>query len=258
MGYYVVTLAHAKSNEEGRSSGGKPGDQKQNSDNTKGEVLFENWYISGDKWDVVLRCKNEYMRCLIAEDMIKTVRNPHIGYDQSERYTLFDDVEDRGFDCSDTTKPVSCDCSTATTTSANYAGIPIPRDTRTANMQVRYSATKLFDVFTSDEYVKSPDKLIVGDILVRAGHHTATVANIYYHMTRQLKYVEGSLMKGNDVKALQHRLNELGIPDKALVVDGELGKKTDSAIKKYQKACKLKVDGIVGRKTATLLGFLWR
>ena len=258
MGYYKVTLGHAVSNENNKSTGGKSGDQKQNESNDKGELLFANYYISGgNNWDFVLRCKNEYMSSLIAEDVIKAVRNVAIGYSQNRRYTLYDDVKSASFDCSDTTKNVDCDCSSLVTVAANYASIPIPRDTSTSTMKTRYSNTKMFKMNTSAEYTKSADKLKVGDILVRAGYHTATVVNTYYHFTRVLKYVEGELMTGDDIKALQYRLNELGIPEKDLVVDGEFGKKTDSAIRAYQKACGLEVDGIVGRKTATALGFLY-
>ena len=256
--YYKVTLGHAVSNENGKSTGGKPGDQKQNESNDKGELLFQDYYISGgEKWDFLLRCKSEYMGSLIAEDVIKAVRNIAIGYSQDRRYTLYDNVKPAAFDCDDTTTKVDCDCSSLVTVAANYAGIPIPRDTSTSTMKTRYANTKMFTTYTSKAYTTASDKLKVGDILVRAGYHTATVVNIYYHFTRTLKYVEGSLMSGADVKALQYRLNELGIPDKELVVDGELGKKTDEAIKKYQKACSLEVDGIVGRITATALGFLY-
>ena len=254
---YKVTLAHAVSDERGKSSGGKPGDQKQNQDNTKGELLFQDWYISGgNKWDCVLHCKNDYMRNLIAEDAIKAVRNPDIGYNQAARYTLYDLVKKQAFDCQSVSKPVDCDCSSLATVCANYAGIPIPEDTYTANMQTRYSNTKLFKVYTSNEYVRDYKKLSVGDILVRGGHHTAMVANTLYHFTRQLKLTE-PLMTGGDVKALQYRLNEYGVTEKPLVVDGELGKKTDEAIRAFQKGLMVEVDGIVGRITATALGFLW-
>ena len=255
--YYKVTIGHARSDENGKSTGGKPGDQKQNKENTKGELLFEDWYVSGDSWDFVLRCKNDYIHALIAEDVIKAVRNPDIGYSQGNRYSLYEDVKNKSFDCSDTDKAVDCDCSSLVTVCANYAGIPIPKDTSTSTMKSRYSATKMFKMYTANTYVQSADKLEVGDILVRAGYHTATVVNTYYHMTRELKYVEGSLMKGADVKALQYRLNELGIPKTALVVDGELGKKTAAAITDYQKACGLTADGIMGKVTATALGFLY-
>lgn len=257
MSVYKVTLAHAVSDEENKSTNGKAGDQKQNQDNTKGEVLFQDWYISGNKkWDCVLHCKNDYMRSLIAEDAIKAVRNGNIGYDQNGRYTLYEDVKNQAFDCKSTSKAVECDCSSLATVCANYAGIPIPEDTRTANMQTRYSNTKLFKVYTSNEYVKEYEKLSVGDILVRSGHHTAIVANTMYHFTRQLK-LKDTYMTGEDVKALQYRLNELGVTTTPLVVDGEFGKKTDEAVKTFQKGLSLATDGIVGAKTAVALGFLW-
>ena len=254
---YKVTLAHAVSDENNKSKGGKPGDQKQNQDNSKGELLFQDWYPSGgEKWDFVLRCKDEYMRALIANDAIKAVRNANIGYSQSARYTLYDAVKSQSFDCQYISKPVDCDCSSLVTVCANYAGIPIPKDVSTSVMKSVYSKTKLFTLYTSAEYTASPDKLKVGDVLVRAGHHTATVANTLYHFIRQLK-LNDQIMKGDDIKALQYRLNELGVVTTPLVVDGELGKKTDEAIRAFQKGLSITADGIVGKQTATALGFLW-
>ena len=257
MSIYKVTLAHARSDENGNSTGGKPGDQKQNQDNTKGEVLFEDWYISGgEKWDFVLRCKDEYMRALIAEDAILATRNGNIGYNQAARYTLYDLVKNQSFDCRSINKPVDCDCSSLVTVCVNYAGIPIPREVSTSVMKSTYSKTRLFTLYTSADYTKSADKLKVGDILVRAGYHTAMVANTLYHFTRQLK-LDSKMMTGGDVKALQHRLNELGVVTTPLTEDGEFGKKTDEAVKAFQKGLSIAADGIVGKQTATALGFLW-
>ena len=257
---YVVTLAHAVSNELGKATGGIPGDQKQNADNTKGELLFQDWYVSGNKWDFVLRGKTKTLRHLIAEDAIKGVRNKNIGYSQGNpnRYTLYDTTKNFGFDCGMEEKPVECDCSTFMTVCANYAGIAIPRDTYTGNMKTRYSNTKAFKILESNKYVLSPDNLKKGDILVRAGHHTACVANTLYHMTRELRYVESNLMTGKDVKALQQRLNDLNVVEVPLVIDGELGRKTDAAIRAFQRMENLEIDGIMGRHTAEKLGFLWR
>lgn len=49
--------------------------------------------------------------------------------------------------------------------------------------------------------------------------------------------------KGEQVKTLQRLLNAFG---NSLDVDGDFGSKTDSALKSYQKANKLEVDGICG------------
>lgn len=64
--------------------------------------------------------------------------------------------------------------------------------------------------------------------------------------TRTLKL--GS--KGNDVKLLQNLLNADGY---SIKVDGIFGKGTLTAVKSYQSKNNLKVDGVVGPKTAALL-----
>ncbi|MEX0349360.1 MAG: peptidoglycan-binding protein [Paracoccaceae bacterium] len=59
--------------------------------------------------------------------------------------------------------------------------------------------------------------------------------------------------KGSDVKTLQTTLNKT--PPKAkLKVDGDFGAKTEAAVKAFQKAKRLKQDGIVGEKTLSALG----
>lgn len=57
---------------------------------------------------------------------------------------------------------------------------------------------------------------------------------------------------GNDVKLLQTLLKAAGCKGadkKALVIDGDCGTNTESAIKKYQKKKKLTIDGIAGQET---------
>lgn len=60
--------------------------------------------------------------------------------------------------------------------------------------------------------------------------------------------------KGDDVCLLQTTLNEQGYD--CGTPDGIFGKKTQAAVKAFQKAKGLKVDGIVGRKTWTALGLM--
>lgn len=68
-------------------------------------------------------------------------------------------------------------------------------------------------------------------------------------LTRMLRM--GS--KGVDVKFAQTLLNAKGYD--CGKVDGDFGKKTDAATKKFQAKCKLDADGIIGPKTAKKLGF---
>lgn len=60
--------------------------------------------------------------------------------------------------------------------------------------------------------------------------------------------------KGAAVKELQKALTNKGYSTKG--IDGVFGKNTDAAVRKFQKAKKLKVDGIVGPATKKMLGML--
>jgi peptidoglycan hydrolase-like protein with peptidoglycan-binding domain len=68
-------------------------------------------------------------------------------------------------------------------------------------------------------------------------------------------YLTVTLRKGNPYtsqnKILQRRLNALGA---VLVVDGSFGSKTLAAVKKFQTAKRLQVDGVVGTITRKALG----
>ena len=60
------------------------------------------------------------------------------------------------------------------------------------------------------------------------------------------------MMKGRVVKAIQKALATEGFDPGA--IDGEFGKRTDAAVRRYQKAQGLTVDGVVGPVTARRLG----
>ena len=79
-------------------------------------------------------------------------------------------------------------------------------------------------------------------------------ANETYIFKRLLKK-KTPLIKGEDVKILQAKLNDLGFD--CGKVDGAYGNKTATAVKAYQKANNLTVDGKAGKNTITKLGFKW-
>lgn len=62
--------------------------------------------------------------------------------------------------------------------------------------------------------------------------------------------------KGTDVKLLQTQLTNKNYP--CGTIDGDFGKKTDAAVRKFQKDNKLTEDGIVGKNTAKKLGMIWK
>lgn len=80
---------------------------------------------------------------------------------------------------------------------------------------------------------------------------TASENLLELKLKRILKYK----VKGSDVKTLQQMLKDLGyLNGKA---DGIFGRKTKSAVKAFQRANGLKVDGIVGTYTAKKLNLIY-
>jgi len=64
---------------------------------------------------------------------------------------------------------------------------------------------------------------------------------------RVLKYRRLFAMRGDDVRSLQKRLNDLGFS--AGAADGVFGRGTDRAVRAFQRARGLVVDGLVGART---------
>jgi hypothetical protein len=77
-----------------------------------------------------------------------------------------------------------------------------------------------------------------------------------YVLTRELYYDKDNLIKGEDVKQVQERLNSLKYA--CGTADGIFGRKTDLAVKTFQYDNDLKQDGVVGKNTAEALGFKWK
>lgn len=254
----MVTIAHAVCDERGRTSGGSAGNQTANLYHTTGELRFSEWYNPNGGWDYVIRPKKKEKAQAIAAAAMSAVRNAKIGYDQSDRESLYDQIQYVGFDPTKVIKPCNCDCSSLVTVCCNYAGIPILRGTYTGNLKERCEAVGFFKIYKGAKYVRCSNNLKVGDILLRVGHHAAVVVNCMYHMTRNLKI--GS--SGTDVIYLQATLNlylNEGLKRYAAIKeDGEFGIKTQYLLTEYQRIFKLETDGIMGPITAAHMGFLWR
>ena len=154
-----------------RSSYGNtsPGDQ-----NGGKEVSTENWYLHSKGW-VVLRALNPEARERIAVAMERACANNDIGYDQSTRNTLYNNVKPYGFDPARTTKKVNTDCSALVRVCVHYAGITVDNFI-TSNEVPMLMGTGAFEKFTDDEHCKSSARLLRGDILdTRAKGHTVVV-----------------------------------------------------------------------------------
>lgn len=203
----TVKIGHARHDENGKVKYGKAGDQ------TGDEVIITDWYIHKKKW-VLLRCTDIDKREKIAYAMEKACKNKDIGYDQDQRYTLFDNVKNKNFDPSKTTKRVETDCSELTRVCIAYAyGKDITGKLRTRYLPKTLVNTRKFKKYTSAKYCKSSDYLKRGDILCTPTKgHVVVVLN------------DGKLVEGK------------------LTVDGYWGKDTT---RKTQKVLGLKIDGYI-------------
>lgn len=67
-------------------------------------------------------------------------------------------------------------------------------------------------------------------------------------LTRNLYYKQDDMMRGDDVRQCQTQLTKKGFTEVG-TIDGVFGSKTDSAVRHFQAANSLQIDGIVGPKT---------
>lgn len=166
----AVKIGHAALDERGKITGGTAGDQ------TGSEVCIRTWYSK--PWDFVLRCKDSSKAEKMAIACEQGCANEKIGYNQSKRNTLYIQAQNVNYDLSKITAACECDCSSFLTVCALAAGIPIPYGSNaptTSTMKTVFTNTGEFDVFTESEYLTKDTWLKRGDLLVKAGIHTAMV-----------------------------------------------------------------------------------
>jgi hypothetical protein len=163
-----VKIGSARIDENGKAHGGAAGDQ------TGKEVSTQSWYAHTKGW-VLLRAKSAEARERIARCMQAACDNKHVGYDQYQRDTLYNDAKQYGFDVSKVTKDVETDCSALVRVCVNYAGISVG-SFRTTNQASVLMATGAFEKFTDDAHTKKSANLLRGDILVtKTQGHTVVV-----------------------------------------------------------------------------------
>lgn len=256
----AVIIGSARIDERGKASGGAAGDQ-----NSGKEVSTQNWYLHSKGWRV-FRAKDPAKAEKIAQDMQYACDNNHIGYDQTDRNTLYDAAKPYKFNCSMVKKNVETDCSALVRICCLYAGIDVP-NFNTANEASVLMATGAFTELTDHKYTTSSMYLKRGDILLTKtkGHTAVVLSNGSAAGTSSGTATKGSeggymfevkLVKngstGSSVTLCQKLLKVNGYKGsngKVLAIDGEAGANTVYAIRKFQDAKGLTVDGECGNKT---------
>lgn len=155
-----IYLSHAASNEEGKTAGGKPGDQ------TGREVRIDEFFEYN--WNWILRAKDASVREKLAEGAEVLAKNDFVGYDHPDRYSMYLQAKSLNYDFSRISTPCNTDCSQMVATLINSCKINLSPYIFTGNMADYIVNTGKFDKLAY--YNKS--QLRRGDILlsVDKGH----------------------------------------------------------------------------------------
>ena len=163
-----VIVGSARLNENGKITGGTPGDQ------TGREVGTQAWSMHTKGW-IVLRAKTPAVREAIAYAMAAACNNNHIGYCQSHRTGATLAAQPHGYDPAKITTDVETDCSELVRLCCLYAGIKVPSFNTGSEKNVLLN-TGMFTAHEDGAHCNSSDRLLRGDILVtRTKGHTVVV-----------------------------------------------------------------------------------
>lgn len=166
----TVYVGNAVCDENGHARGGEPGDQ------TGKELRIQPWYLNKKGWRV-FRPKSAEVAQKLVYDMKAACENENIGYNQSQRNTLYNASKQYAFDCAKVDEPCECDCSSLVRVCVLYSGIKV-NDFNTTSEPTRLLATGEFEEMVGEEYTDSYKLLKAGDILcTKVKGHTAIVLN---------------------------------------------------------------------------------
>lgn len=249
-----MKLVHASISENGTDGWGrdaKAGDQ------TGKEVCVRPWYSK--PWDIMLRYPDKTIASKAASAAVKLANSNLVGYDQSERNTLYKALKAVNFDVDayiKSGKKTETDCS-AFVYAVYCCFVPGMRSDSnapvTSTMRNLYSKWG-FVVYTGSSYLNGSN-LNNGDILVKESSHTAMSTDGTNHTptpARNVIITMPELEKGSTgkaVKTVQNMLNFYGFDVGKCGVDGSFGNDTLSSVKAFQKKQGITVDGIVGTVT---------
>ena len=160
-------IGSARIDENRKVSGGKAGDQKNGF-----EVSTQAFYVHKKGW-VILRAKSDVVANKLSECMKKACANNNIGYDQSNRYSLYNEAKKYNFDVSKVTIPVETDCSALVRVCLAYAGINVSDFATSGEAKVIMDTGK----FDKLDFTKESDLKNGHIIVTKTSRHTAIVVS---------------------------------------------------------------------------------
>ena len=232
-----MKLVHASISETGGS--GWDGKAKAGDQTTK-EVCVRSWYSK--PWDIALRYPDDEIRLKASSAAVKLANSNLVGYDQSERNTLYKALKSCNWDVDKyikSGKKTETDCS-AFVYAVYCCFVPSMRSDSnapvTSTMRNKYRDWGFSVITKENANLSSGVGLTNGDIVVKEKSHTAMVTNVNQTETSNittskhpsiysqeiddalttiaLDVINGKWGNGNDRKeklytAIQSKVNEL-------------------------------------------------
>ena len=252
----MVQCAWASIGENGKVTGGKPGDQ------TGKEVKCGNIYNFGQTR--VYRCKDRSKALEIGSAAKGMAINDAFGYNQASRTTAYTELEKVNWIVANVKKPCNIDCSELGACAVNvaYKRPLISKSVYSGNIGSALLATGLFTELKASKYLGISEYIQCGDIIVAPGKHVivAYTDGSKTNVTKPSTVVSNIIGIGNPLvkKGQQYAIDFTGVK---IQVDGKIGPETNKmkhrvlqrALNKDYKA-KLVEDGCVGIASRKALG----
>ena len=156
-----IKIGHSSIDENGRASGGKAGDS------TKKEVCTRSWY--NKPWQYYLECTDTNIADIAATYMESICNNDNVGYDQSERLTLYNQLKVHK-DVSKLT-PCECDCSSLVACCYIMAGLNISPACTTRNIRSALLSTGKFVAYSDAAHLSTDSYAKRGGLFLKEGSH---------------------------------------------------------------------------------------
>lgn len=194
----AVKIGHASIDENGNASGGKAGDS------TSKEVCIRQWYSK--PWQYYLECTDNRIANIAATYMEQICNNNNVGYDQSERLTLYNQLKVHK-DVSKLT-PCECDCSSLVACCYIMAGLNINPACTTRNLRSALMATGKFVTHSENSYLTTSNKAKRGGIYLKEGSHVVmSLENGIQSVETNKSITTTAISKCIDVSIYQGNIN---------------------------------------------------
>lgn len=166
----IVQASITENNDDGWNRKAKAGDQ------TGREVFIRSWYPYD--WDGIIHCLDNTVAKKAVDVAIKLANSNLVGYDQSERNTLYQALKKNNWDVDKYIKSGKCtetDCS-AFVYACYCCVVPALRSDSNAptvpQLKSRFTKIDIFKWYTAKRFRTKETDLRAGDILVNTDAHT--------------------------------------------------------------------------------------